>query len=111
MGWFAHPIFSAEGDYPQIMKDRIGNISAKQGFKKSRLPSFTEGEVQRIKSTADFFGLNTYSARLVTKNNEENATSYDAPSNAVDSGVIVTINTAWPSSEVIWLQVIEKNAP
>jgi beta-glucosidase len=48
VGWFADPIYL--GDYPQVMKDRLG----------PRLPEFTATEKELIKGSSDFFGLNHY---------------------------------------------------
>lgn len=48
MGWFAHPIL-VNGDYPQVMKDQIGNKSQAQGYSTSRLPTFSKQEKQDIK--------------------------------------------------------------
>lgn len=48
LGWFADPIYF--GDYPQVMKDTVGN----------RLPKFTEEQKNIIKGSVDFLGLNHY---------------------------------------------------
>ena len=40
LGWFANPIFSAEGDYPQAMKDSVSG---------DRLPAFTQDEIDLMK--------------------------------------------------------------
>lgn len=56
-GWFANPIFL--GNWPQIMIDRIANRSALEGLARSRLPEFTQEEIDYINGTHDFFALNT----------------------------------------------------
>lgn len=57
-GWLTHPIFSKSGDYSQLMRNRIDFKSLFQGFSRSRLPYFTDKEVQLIKNSADFLGIN-----------------------------------------------------
>jgi len=52
LGWFARPLY--QGDYPTIMRERIGN----------RLPRFTPEQSAMIKGSCDFFGLNHYSSHL-----------------------------------------------
>jgi hypothetical protein len=49
LGIYAHPIFSAEGDYPTVVKERIARNSAAQGYTVSRLPMFTPQEVEYIR--------------------------------------------------------------
>ncbi|ERL86195.1 hypothetical protein D910_03607 [Dendroctonus ponderosae] len=58
LGWWANPVFL--GNWPQIMIERIASRSALEGFARSRLPVFTQEEIEYINGTSDFFGLNSY---------------------------------------------------
>jgi hypothetical protein len=49
MGLYANPIFSEEGDYPEVVKDRVYANSQAEGFMRSRLPTFTDDEVNYIR--------------------------------------------------------------
>lgn len=101
LGYYAHPIFSKHGDYPDIMKQRIANNSKQEGFPSSRLPTFSEEEVKYIRGTHDFFGLNLYTA-FVAKDGERGP----IPSFERDSGVTISQNPAWPPSASSWLKVV-----
>jgi lactase-phlorizin hydrolase len=57
MGLYGNPIFSKEGDYPEIVKTRVDDISEAQGFRKSRMPKFTEDEIQYIRGTYSLCSL------------------------------------------------------
>ncbi|KAE9546262.1 hypothetical protein FO519_010526, partial [Halicephalobus sp. NKZ332] len=60
-GWFANPIFI--GDYPDVMKETIYNNSIDYQMRvRSRLPEFTEEEINNLKGSADFLGVNYYMA-------------------------------------------------
>ena len=58
VGWFAHPIYIS-GDYPDVMKWKIGNKSAEQGFAESRLPVFSEEDKTLIKGKCVVLMLST----------------------------------------------------
>lgn len=104
IGWFMHPIYKE--NYPQVMIDRIGNLSHEQGFKRSRLPTFTHQEIKFIQKTSDFFGINTYTSCLVTTNSDkENQAGYPIPSFQHDKGTIETQDHNWGKSDSEWLKV------
>lgn len=63
IGWFANPLFV--GNWPQVMIDRIGNRSQQEGLRRSRLPEFTQEEIDYIKGTHDFYAFNTYGTQIV----------------------------------------------
>lgn len=62
LGYYAHPIFHSDGNYPQVVIDRIANRSYAEGFRRSRLPAFTVEEVNMLRGSADYLGLNHYSS-------------------------------------------------
>ena len=69
LGWFAHPIF-VDGDYPATLKTQIDQKRKDCSHSAPAvLPVFTAEESQRIRGTADFFGLNHYTSRLVNNSN------------------------------------------
>lgn len=88
------------------MIDRIAALSNEQGFKRSRLPEFTEDEINRIRGTSDFFGINSYTSILVKRNDRNNDVGgYPIPSFYHDMGIIEEIDPKWKKSGSIWLQV------
>ncbi|XP_063395428.1 myrosinase 1-like isoform X1 [Cydia fagiglandana] len=102
-GWFAHPIFSSQGDYPPIMRQRIDTISRRQKFARSRLPSFTEEEILNIRGSYDFLGLNHYTTNLAKPGAGKISSK---PNYDDDMGVKLTVNPKWPKSNSTWLRVV-----
>jgi hypothetical protein len=49
LGIFAHPIYSISGDYPPEVRARVDNNSRAEGYQNSRLPYFTQEEVDYIR--------------------------------------------------------------
>ncbi|XP_063017664.1 lactase/phlorizin hydrolase [Melospiza melodia melodia] len=93
VGWFTHPIFK-NGDYPEVMKWKVGNRSELQNLPSSRLPVFTAEEREYIRGTADVFCFNTYSTKIVS----HSTTRLTPFSYEYDQEVSVTVDSSWPSS-------------
>ncbi|KAF4522510.1 hypothetical protein B566_EDAN002595 [Ephemera danica] len=111
LGWFAHPIYTTEGDYPAVMKEYVLKHSLQEGFNESRLPEFGQQWIDYIKGTFidgtgtyDFFGLNHYSTNYVQQR-DFNFTVLE-PSFLGDSEALLTFDPAWPESSVVWLRVV-----
>lgn len=103
MGWYAHPIYSAEGNYPLELIKLVDEKSRKQNYTRSRLPKFSSEEVAYIRGTADFFGLNHYTTYLLSMADEEVGA---VPSHENDVGIVRVQDPKWPSkSSSSWLKV------
>src|SRR4051812_2567528 len=53
ISWFADPVYF--GHYPESMKKQLGD----------RLPEFTPEEVELVKGSNDFYGMNHYTANYI----------------------------------------------
>ncbi|KAF4040332.1 Glycosyl hydrolase family 1 [Phytophthora infestans] len=94
LGWLADPIY--KGDYPQIMKDRLGD----------RLPVFTEEQKKLLKGSSDFFGLNNYSSAFAkpsdTYKTGELPPSDNTGSFFQDEGVTSYEDPSWEPTAAMW---------
>jgi beta-glucosidase/6-phospho-beta-glucosidase/beta-galactosidase len=97
LGWYMHPL--TKGNYPQIMIDNIARFSAAEGLPQSRLPVFTPAQVERVKGTTEFMGLNYYTSRLAHIPSEPSPD----PSWSRDTGLEFTVNAYWDRAESAWL--------
>ncbi|XP_056630380.1 myrosinase 1-like [Diorhabda sublineata] len=99
-GWFANPIIN--GDYPSVMKEYIAKRSMIQGFTQSRLPEFSVEEIEYIKGTIDYLGVNHYTSTLVRHVEDSNKTevSWEA-----DSETYLYQPEQWESTASDWLKV------
>ncbi|XP_041807046.1 lactase-phlorizin hydrolase-like [Chelmon rostratus] len=98
LGWFAHPIF-VDGDYPATLKTQVEEKRNKcPDSEPARLPVFTPEESQRIRGTADFFGLNHYTSRLI---NNSDGGCIPGPQGVGDFQAHV--DPSWPSTASDWI--------
>jgi hypothetical protein len=49
LGLFANPVYSSEGDYPDIVKTRVNKTSGSEKYYRSKLRKFTAEEIMNIK--------------------------------------------------------------
>lgn len=88
LGWFADPIWGPEGDYPQSMREILGD----------RLPHFTSEEKEMIRGSSDFFGLNHYSSALASQ--PEVKPTYGGY--WADMNVDVSFDPTWRQNQMGW---------
>ncbi|XP_049798223.1 myrosinase 1-like [Schistocerca nitens] len=100
-GLYGHPIFTSEGDYPAVVKQRVAENSQAGGYPRSRLIEFTPEEVEYIKGTADFFGLNHYTSYPTTE-----GVSGSNPSMDLDAGAVAGDYTDYPLAASSWLRSV-----
>lgn len=102
LGWFAHPIYSKSGGYPQVMIDEIAERSKKENRPWSRLPDMSDELKKFVHGTADFLGFNYYSSRYA----QLNSTPYDPSSNPTiydDARIVPSIDASWKRAKSSWL--------
>jgi hypothetical protein len=66
MGIFANPIFG-DGDFPEVIKERVAQQSSEVKSQTSRLPAFTDAEIKYIKGMCTSFAhTKTHRVRIHT---------------------------------------------
>ena len=92
LAWFADPVYF--GHYPQTMVDRLGD----------RLPKFTAEEVELIKDSSDFFGLNHYTTMLASDatGKEIQVAVYGNGGISEDQDVMLHQDPAWQKTSMGW---------
>lgn len=92
LAWFADPIY--KGSYPPSMVERVGD----------RLPKFTEEEIQQIKGSSDFFGLNHYTT-MYAADASDNLTEFSVYGNggiSEDQHVNLFVDPNWEQTAMNW---------
>ncbi|CAH2067288.1 unnamed protein product, partial [Iphiclides podalirius] len=95
---YSHPIFSENGDFPQSVKEIVATKSSEQGFYRSRLPEFTNEEIDYVRGTSDYFGLNHYFTNYVYRNSST-SNYYESPSFDDDLEVATYHKDEWKLGE------------
>lgn len=99
VGLLLNPIL-VNGDYPEIVKKRLNELSVEEGILRRKLLDFTTDEKEMIKNSTDFLGLNIYTSFLVKENREKLNFSFRNDYNAT-----IFQNSNWEKSQSKWLKV------
>lgn len=86
------------------MIDRIDKRSEAQGYLISRLPKFSDDEIEDIKGTYDFLCINAYTS-VYTRNDPVEA-DMDIVSRDSDMKLITYFDDTWQESASSWLRVV-----
>lgn len=100
LGYILNPFFI--GGYPQIMVDTIRNNSLREERRFSRLPEMTLQQIDFIKGSVDFIGLNYMTSSMVQSHSDTNIPA-SGPSWSSDAGIIEHGNPLWKQSNAPWL--------
>ena len=103
MGWLSHPIFSKSGGYPPVMVEAIASNSVREGRPWSRLPEMSPKIKAYIQGSADFLGLNYYTSRFVSMNNDSSSIVAKNPSWEKDASLNSFIDPSWKRAKSTWL--------
>ncbi|CAK1541083.1 unnamed protein product [Leptosia nina] len=102
LGQYADPILSAPGNYPPRFIQLISEASTRQGLNESRLKTFSQEEIDTIKGTSDFLGINHYSSSYVYRN--QSVTNMHSVPSALDDAQVGTYkDPSWPVSPYGWV--------
>ncbi|CAG9765658.1 unnamed protein product [Ceutorhynchus assimilis] len=98
VGLYANAIFKS--NWPQVVIDRVANRSKLEGYSFSRLPEFSQEEIEYISGTYDYFALNMYTSNIVEYADEGEIST---PTIWLDQGTITSADPSWPKSASSWL--------
>lgn len=107
-GRYAHAIFSKEGGWPKKLEKLLLESSIKDGYPQARLPPFTPEEVELIKGTYDFYGLNHYTTRLIHKVKPGEQPGIWPLTGWEDIGVVMLNQPSWKTTSAEWFAIYPK---
>ncbi|CAB3254578.1 unnamed protein product [Arctia plantaginis] len=107
-GRYDHPIFSKEGGWPKKLEKLMLENGKNEGYPYPRLPPLSLEEIELVKGTYDFYGLNHYTTRLIRKV-EPGYKPGPYPLMTLDEINVEMIgHPDWKSTELNWFSVHPK---
>ncbi|XP_050684812.1 myrosinase 1-like [Leptidea sinapis] len=103
-GQYMDPIYSENGNYPQRFIDLVAEASARQGLSESRLRPFSQEQIDYLKGSADFLGLNHYTTSYVYRNSSVMG-MHPVPSYMDDVQAATYKDTSLPVAAGGWIRI------
>ncbi|XP_045514117.1 myrosinase 1-like [Pieris brassicae] len=101
-GLYSHAIYSKEGGWPPSVEKYIAEKSAREGYTRSRLPPFTDEEIDLIKGTFDFYAFNYYTGRLVRNPKEGEKIGKWPFYGCIEINALMEPAPEWPPTSSKW---------
>ncbi|CAK1543621.1 unnamed protein product [Leptosia nina] len=102
-GLYSHPIYTRRrGMAPHSLEKQIAEKSAREGYKRSKLPAFTKEEIEFIKGTYDFYAVNYYTSRLVRTPKEGEKIGLWPLYGLEELGAVLEVAPEWPGTSSNW---------
>ncbi|XP_063629166.1 myrosinase 1-like [Cydia splendana] len=103
-GRYSHPIYSAAGGWPPALERYMADKSKKEGYPRSRLPAFTPDEIQLLRGSFDFYGLNHYTSRVVRAAAPGERGSF-MMRGVEEADAVLEARPHWETAAASWLKV------
>ncbi|XP_028036754.1 myrosinase 1-like [Bombyx mandarina] len=104
-GRYSHPVYSKEGGWPPSLEKHLEEVGRRKGFNKSVLPPFTKEEIDLIRGTYDYYGMNFYTSRLVRKARPGESIGAWPLSGAPDFDAAFEKDPSWVAGYSSWFYV------
>ncbi|XP_026727765.1 lactase-phlorizin hydrolase-like [Trichoplusia ni] len=107
-GRYSHPIFSEAGGWPPGVEEVIAKVCLEKGYPRSTFPSFSKEEIELVKGTYDYYGMNHYTSRLIREAHPDEKLLPWPYGDAPDLKAKMTVSDKWPATVVPWFYVNPK---
>ncbi|CAG5057554.1 unnamed protein product [Parnassius apollo] len=105
-GMYSHPIYTKDGGWPPEIEKIIAENSKREGYPRSRLPAFTQDEIDFIKGTYDFYGFNFYTSRLVRKARDgETISNWPLGNGCPELDAALEVDPSWDKAVSAWFWI------
>ncbi|CAH1640814.1 unnamed protein product [Spodoptera littoralis] len=101
-GRYGHPIYSKEGGWPLKIQKFLNDKAMKEGYPYPRMIPFTPEEIELVRGTYDFYGLNHYTTFLARRARPGEKIGRWPLYGSEELGMVMEGDPSWTTGEVDW---------